>query len=253
MRNLLGRLEGMLLIALGLGMGTLVDSSLYWLYLNPKFTWLTAATALLLMATGVIVLLHPRECPNRTGMAVLALFALVAVLGFARASQPPSVAVPRPPAAFEGDSEETRVVLDDREYTKINTAELYLLSHAKGGMTDTPFVVRGFVKRTAELDASGHFMLLRLTVSCCLADAVAVGLRVRTDQVSELEDGQWLQVFGGLAPAPEDLPNPVPTIKSAILWVVHPRTVLHAHRINPIDVPEIPFIFQVRDEEPYAY
>ncbi|NTW38109.1 MAG: hypothetical protein HGB17_18840, partial [Syntrophobacteraceae bacterium] len=68
------------------------------------------------------------------------------------------------------------------------------------GETAGPYVLQGFVKRSPELDRSGHFMLLRLTISCCLADAVAVGLRVQYDRVGELEDGQWLQVFTDVRP-----------------------------------------------------
>jgi hypothetical protein len=252
MKKLGGTLEGVLLVALGTGMAALVDSNYYWLYLNPKFTSLTAATALLLITTGVVAALHPNERPNLSGIALFALFGCVAVLGFARASQPMPNS-PRAPLPFESEPEEARLTANGRDYVKINTAELYLSAEQAAGETAGPYVLQGFVKRSPELDRSGHFMLLRLTISCCLADAVAVGLRVQYDRVGELEDGQWLQVFTDVRPTPADLPNPVPAVKSAIFWVVHPRFVLLPHTVNRIDAPEIPFIFQVRDKEPYAY
>ena len=60
-----------------------------------------------------------------------------------------------------------------------------------------PVKVIGFVYREAGMEAT-QFMVARFTLSCCVADALAIGLPVELDNAAEFADGIWVQIEGEL-------------------------------------------------------
>lgn len=62
-------------------------------------------------------------------------------------------------------------------------------------LNDQPVDVIGFVYTEPDFDA-GMFMVARFTVSCCVADASAIGLPVAYADVASLPQGDWVRVQG---------------------------------------------------------
>jgi putative membrane protein len=56
--------------------------------------------------------------------------------------------------------------------------------------------VIGFVYRDARFDRATQFMAARFIVSCCVADAQAIGLVIETSQAGSLHEDDWVHVRG---------------------------------------------------------
>jgi len=54
----------------------------------------------------------------------------------------------------------------------------------------------GFVYRDIRFDKQPRFMVARFTISCCVADAVAIGVIVQSDQAPKLAPDSWIHVKG---------------------------------------------------------
>ena len=65
--------------------------------------------------------------------------------------------------------------------------------------TDQSAHLIGFVYRDDRFN-SESFMLSRFVVSCCVADATAIGLIVRSPQAASLPGDQWVEVSGHFEP-----------------------------------------------------
>ncbi|MBK8020222.1 MAG: TIGR03943 family protein [Chloroflexi bacterium] len=90
-----------------------------------------------------------------------------------------------------------------------------------------PVDVVGFIYREPTF-ADDQFMVARFTVSCCVADASAIGLAVQSQDTASLEQGSWVRVQGTLHLADfrgERLP------------------VVQAERIDRVDQPEHPYLY----------
>jgi hypothetical protein len=144
--------------------------------------------------------------------------------------------------------------MDGIEYIKLNTAELFLIAEQHKDRIPLKYAVRGFVVRSPELDRVKRFALLRVHMFCCLADAVAVGFVVPHDQVETLRTGQWVRVAGVLKSESQDRKTLQSVrMENVPFSAVNEKYVLVPDRVDPVDPPQFQFIFEFRDEEPYAY
>lgn len=87
--------------------------------------------------------------------------------------------------------------------------------------------VVGFVyqdKRYGE----GHFLVTRYMVSCCVADASALGLVVAWPDAPKLENDQWVEVRG------------VFTRSSLDAWQM---PILNAQAVTPVAIPDQPYLY----------
>jgi putative membrane protein len=75
-----------------------------------------------------------------------------------------------------------------REFNRINNPASF---------NDLPVNVLGFVYREPDMPAN-QFLVARFTVSCCVADAFAIGLPVQLENAQDYETGTWVQVQGNL-------------------------------------------------------
>ena len=250
-------LEGAMLVALGLAMGALILSGNYWLYINPKFQWLTATTAGLLVLVGVASALQPPRPVNRSGVLIFLAFLCYTIWGNFQVLAPPPpdlLARPTPPPPHSREDEKARETLNGIEYIRINTGELFNLCEDKGVDAGAHYTLQGMVVRTPELDRAGQFIVARLAVFCCFADAVAVGFRTSDPNGrSGLKNGEWVQIYGRLEGTSNELPQPEITFEGAVATAVHPRSVIIPEKTVPIAAPEIPFIFEFREAEPFAF
>jgi len=246
-----GIIEGSIVLALGLAMSALVRADNYWLYLHPKFKWLTFPAGILLVIVGANALVYNRR-PNFSRIIIFLAFSTLATIGyFSPNHTSSSTAGPREEVSPE---QESRIVLDNQEYIKINLGELYAISE-RGLKEETAarYVTRGIVKRDPELNKIGQVVLLRVFMWCCFADAVAVGFRVQCDQHEEFPDGQWVRVYGKLQRLPSQLTEPPVKVKGVLSKALHRVDGIVAAKVEKIEPPPIPFIFEVRKSEPYAY
>lgn len=250
-------IEGLLLILLGAFMGLLLLSDNYWLFLNPRFTWLSASAAGILMVVGIIAVFHPRPHGNPIGIVIFSGFLLLSVWSTSRELQGRTMGSPA--RVDRAEPEEARTSLNGREYIRINTAELFsLCEERKGEAIEERFVVRGYVMVPTDVGTAGRLIVARTLVTCCLADAVAVGFRVLGDVPARtppevLEAGRWIQVFGRMQALPEAEPDVELKIIQGIPVLLHPRYTVIAEFLTETAEPFPPFIFEFRSEEPYVY
>lgn len=87
--------------------------------------------------------------------------------------------------------------------------------------------VTGFVYRDPRNQAD-QFWVSRFTISCCVADASAIGLLVQTEQAAGLKNDSWVRVTGKLAVG-EFAGEKIPVIAPA--------------KIEPVDQPENPYLY----------
>jgi hypothetical protein len=252
MKRIGGLIEGLILQAIGAYAAALVLFGDYWRFLNPKFKWLTGATAAMLFLTGTVALLNPNRRFKFSRILIFLLFLRIFTIGITG-----SLSFGNFLSGFnhkEHAKENSRVTLNGLEYVKINLVELHLLSEKiDSEKMAARYVVRGMVRRTQELEALGQFALMRVSVFCCLADAVATGFRVRDDRPDEFADGQWVEVYGTVKRLPKKLPEPHLHTQGMLLTVLYDSYLLVPDKITPIKKPEIPFMFEFRKQEPYAY
>ncbi len=90
-----------------------------------------------------------------------------------------------------------------------------------------PVDVIGFVYRDAR-SGKNQFWVSRFAVSCCVADAAALGLLVQTDQATSLKTDTWVRVTGKISTgqfAGETMPAIVPD------------------KIEPVEQPMQPYLY----------
>lgn len=215
------RLSGLILLALGLSSAAFALAGDYTVLMNPAFRWVTIGGALLVTGLGVVLSLSSHG-GSRSALVIFGLFlALVAVARPETGGVAPLLV---PPAG--------QPTLEREGYERLESRALFRnLDEEVRDLPGGQVVMRGFVKRLDSLDARGQFILLEPLMACCLADAVALGLRVRNGAGVLPEDGSWIHVFGDL----DELDAPVATRPfrvGAILFVQVSRVhELVAHEI----------------------
>lgn len=88
--------------------------------------------------------------------------------------------------------------------------------------------VVGFVFRDSRF-GDNQFMVTRFTLSCCVADAMAVGLVVNSDDATEFATDTWVRIEGTFQETEFD--------ESFI-------PVLYAESITPVEQPAQPYLYQ---------
>ncbi len=79
----------------------------------------------------------------------------------------------------------------------------------------------GFVYKDARYENSDRFLLSRFTVSCCVADASAVGITVRWPEAAALPKDEWVDVSGRFEIGDVD-GKPAPVLVADKLEVTEP-------------------------------
>ncbi|MGD8562168.1 MAG: hypothetical protein PVG03_06520 [Desulfarculaceae bacterium] len=244
--------EALILLGLGAYLAWLSLSQDYWVLMNPKFGWLTLTTGVLLAALGVASLIMRQLCPTPLRLASFLVLAALVVTFDADAITPgsPGLRIQRQPAQAS-----PRLTHNGVSYIKINTLELFALIKANDTQKlGEPYVVRGVVRRSPELDRRGEIALLRPQIYCCAADAVALGFRVKTPQYQDLKDNQWVRVLGRIKKLPKPEKNLyAPKLQGVFFSLFHEEAIIIADAVEPVSVPKMPYIFFAKSEEPYAY
>jgi uncharacterized repeat protein (TIGR03943 family) len=90
-----------------------------------------------------------------------------------------------------------------------------------------PVDVIGFVYREPGMSET-QFMAARFTLSCCVADALAIGLPVQADDAGQFADGAWVHITGVLEAG---------EFNGDFLPVIRPQ------QIEAIDQPQNPYLY----------
>lgn len=250
MTRLVSILEGAALILLGGFMLHLVRGDSYWYFLNPKFEPLTAVAGAVLVLIGLALPFSLSREIRPTRLFVLLAFVCMAVWVQSATNREYTA---EPYGMEEPQAVESRVELGGEEYVRMNTAELFMLLAADSGTAPKRVALRGMVRRSPEMDRQGRFVLVRMAIVCCLADAVAPGFVV-VGSKSLPEDGAWVSVAGRFEPLAVDKAGVGSiAVQGVISTLINDKFVIYSRKTEQVKRPELPFIFEFRREEPYAY
>lgn len=212
-------------------------------YINARFAWLSLVAVVLFAAlalTLVYRLAQQRQSAGayelaspqmRLGWPVVALLAVPLALGLLIPARPlgagavttRGVGLIAPNAAAGSALERPRTgpknILDWlRDFSKAGDVR---------SLVGQPVDVVGFVYRDPRA-ARDQFWVSRFTVSCCVADASAIGLLVQADAGFDAKNDQWVRVVGKLGTgefAGETIPVVLP------------------EKIEPVDAPPQPYLY----------
>lgn len=233
-------LKTALLLGLGLYFVYIIVTGNLTNYINIRFSWLSYVAAvifLLLGATSVYSLMQQRghkhdhehhdHDHSPISWAVLAVVAVPLVLGTLIPSRPLGA------AAVEGDLSASSLGGDSSAAFSLPPEQRNILDWLRAfNSADDPAVfngqtvdVVGFVYR-GENDADDLFQVARFTISCCVADSVAIGLPVMWAE--DLPQDTWVRVRGQLATG---------TINGEARPVVQPTSV------EIVPQPEHPYLY----------
>lgn len=202
-------------------------------YINIRFVWLSYVAAGLFLLFGVGSVVRILRTSDAASLYVLSsaryitwttLLVVLTPLFF-------GLLIPARPLGAEAVNGgiDTRVVLGTNESSfTIAPEERNVLDWLRmfGNSTDynefagQPVNTIGFVYREPDF-AGDEFMMARFTVSCCVADASALGLPVVFADTSNLTDGEWVEVVGEIAVQPfgEDT---MPVVDARTVTVIPP-------------------------------
>lgn len=272
MNSVLRFIEACLLMAMGTFMATLAVSSAYWQFMNPKYSWLTLGTGAVLIVVSFGCLFNTqrqRRMSELIGIVVFLILAATAIVksDYLSMSTMPDASddqaswgvpeMPNPAGGSLSDpyrepSSGTAVVIDGREYVKINVAELLNLELEGRLDAGGKYAMQGAVLRTPELDKAGYIGIGRLLISCCFADSTGVVTLVRVGDPTAYRTGSWVRAVGVLE---EDTPFPGETITvtGALTAARSERFVMDGVDVTEVPVEGVPFVFEIRKAVPFAY
>ncbi len=203
-------------------------------YINARFVWLSylAAAFFFVLMIGSTIATLRRDTARHDGTepiswGVIATLAIPLLLG---------TLVPSEPLGAEavGGISTTAVLGTNEANFVVSPANRNILDWLRlFGSTDdmTEFNgqqadVSGFVYREPSFPEN-HFMVARFTVSCCVADAYAIGLPVYYVG-DNLTDGEWVQVQGVMQ---------VGDFREDVVPIVQ------ADKLTQIEQPEHPYLY----------
>ena len=253
-------LEACLLMGMGGFMYWLSLSSVYWQFMNPKYSWLTMISGFALFAVGCACMSDSHRRRKASEVIWLTIFLVLAGTGLQMddyfAEQQGMVeggfSEVFADAAVQPGSGEPTVEFEGETYVRINTAEL--LQGEKDGVfkAGERFAFQGVVVRSEELDQAGLIGVGRLMIACCFADSVGAAWVVRVDDPTRYKDGRWVHVAGVLEPLDVEYDGIV-KIQGALTAARSEGFMLAAENLEERPVEGVPFIFEMREGQPYAY
>ena len=246
------RLPGLIMILIGLNILLFVSSGQYWTLLNPKYTMVTTVTGYTCGLIGLILVLIPATLQRSSLFSAVIILGLLGALNVSiwlnQQGSSPKVSLSLEEHVDRLFSREKKF---DKEYIKINIAELTTLIENNSSQIDSNnFLFRGQIYRSG----AGEYKVLRTAVACCLADAISIGLKVRTDLPVDYADGQWVKVYGHITEETKSEPFDSHLAKATgFMTVIQPGVIFQADALKEIDMPDLPMIFQFHQQEPFVY
>ncbi len=202
-------LQGMILAGLSLFLlMKLMDGSVLF-YLNRRFIVLAMLAVALLAALAQEMLAGRPAAKNppsttRNSWQNLFWMAVPLVIGLAIPAKPlDSLAAAqrgielRAPLTVNAAAKLVSFDLPASERTLLDWIRVFDLSNDPADYLNAPADVVGFVYHDPR-QAGDQFMLVRFAVTCCVADATAVGLPVAWGSATTLNENGWVRVRGSI-------------------------------------------------------
>jgi putative membrane protein len=225
------------MLGMGLYLAALILTNRLSNYINLQFGWLTLMSAVLLIGMGLWSLWQMRR-PTAYGMAHLPIqfsslivLAIPLLLGIAVPSQPLTASAITGGISLNpvGGSMVQSYVKPPLERNILEWLREFSNTPNPAALDGMEVDVVGFVYREPDM-AANQFMVARFTMSCCVADAFAIGLPIEATEESSaaLVDGMWIRVRGTLKAG---------TFKGTAVPIINPTA------IEPIDTPDQPYLY----------
>jgi len=191
-KRIYGLCEAAFLVVLGIAILWFALSEHYGLLMNVKFRWLTVTGAALLLVMGLFALTTRQRRPSINSL-IFAFMVVVTLVGKPYLPDANSMKLMEPPlpAGLWDQVDLTR-------FPRKELQDLFSKEIDQLGRTGASFTTIGVVKRLEALDQHSSFALMTSMMFCCIADALAVGFRVPTEELETMEGGQWIMVSGKL-------------------------------------------------------
>jgi uncharacterized repeat protein (TIGR03943 family) len=238
--NLPGWLKTALLLGLGLYFVYNILSGNLTNYINVRFAWLSYVAAILFLLIGGYSAYHMLRhhssgehhhdhAHTPMSLGALLVIAIPLILGTLIPSRPLGA------EAVDGNVSLTSAAATTTTTFTINPQDRNVLDWLRvfnstedySEINGQPADVIGFVY-TEPTFGDDQFMVARFTISCCVADASAIGLPTYWQEMDTLEQGQWVRVQGTMQLGQfrdDSLP------------------ILQATSVEVIDQPEHPYLY----------
>ncbi len=224
-RRIYGLCEAAILVLLGVAILWFAMSSRYGLLMHVKFKWLTVAGAALLLVMGLAALGAVQKRPGLNTF-VFGLMLLVTFVG--KPYLPDANSMNLPESSLQAGLWDQ---IDQTRFPRKELPVLYMKDSEEMFHNDASFATIGIVKRLEELDKHGSFALMTSVMFCCVADALAVGFRVPTEELENMENGQPIMVCGKLVQEEAEIALPNFRFGRATMSSVHKTYYLQPEKI----------------------
>jgi putative membrane protein len=223
------------LLGMGLYLTVLIVTNRLSNYINLQFGWLTLMSAVLLLGLGAWSLWQLRR-PAAHGTAHLPIqlssvlvLSIPLILGLAVPSQPLGADAITGGVSLNpvGGSTVQSYVKPPLERNILEWLREFSNTPNPAAFDGQEVDVVGFIYREPSMEAN-QFMVARFTMSCCVADAFAIGMPVVTETPSEMADGTWVHIRGTLTSG---------TFNGNAVPILTPTS------IEPIDIPDQPYLY----------
>jgi uncharacterized repeat protein (TIGR03943 family) len=206
--KLVGWAKSVVLVGLGIFFIYSIASGNLTNYINERFAWLSYVAAglfLLLGAANTVDLWLHRDYAllDRSHApitwTVIAIVAIPLVLGTLVPSRPLGSAAAQGGVSLSAASitKATSFTTDPLKWNVLDWLRAFNMTDDVNSFNGKQADVVGFVYREATFP-DNQFMVTRFTVSCCVADASALGLPVVSDKASQFPADTWVEIKGTL-------------------------------------------------------
>jgi uncharacterized repeat protein (TIGR03943 family) len=244
------RLKALVLVLMAIFFAEKLASGRLYFYIGPRFAWLSVlAVALFIMLAGAYNLVGKQKANSHSEQLVHehnhlpAEGGMVSVWPLVIVALPLALGTLIPPRPLGASAISSRGVTTDMAVTTgtaptrltVIPGERNVLDWVRA-MSENPDPaalngqkadVIGFVYRDARF-AEDQFMIARFTITCCIADALAVGLVVQDANARQYPADSWVRVQGTFGQG-SLAGNPIP--------------ILMAEQITPVQPPEQPYLY----------
>lgn len=238
-------LKALLLILMALFFAAiLVDGKLYY-YIGPRFAWLAlVAVCLFILLAGAYNLVrrgndhsghddHPHDHEHAPDtqesiwpVLITAIPLILAVVVPAKPLGADAIASRGVSTGFAGRGS-TAITVDPSARTVLDWAQAISATSDPSALDGQQADAIGFVYRDPRFGRN-QFMLTRFAITCCVADALAIGVVVQSEKSPQLQADSWVHVKGPFKSGQLDGQS---------------MPVLMAVEVSPIQPPDQPYLY----------
>jgi uncharacterized repeat protein (TIGR03943 family) len=261
MKKFLSIISSLVMIFSGAYIFYLILSGSYPNFLNPKFVWLTGSCGALLILMGIVTLFI-RLSVKISAVIIMILFVIICLLAPAvrlHGEELNKINPSDPAWQIRPELHSTKVTINGNDYIPINIAEMYMILYNNPPkkvneiIKKNNYVFRGFIYRNQKLEKLGQFAVMRVAMSCCIADAVALGFRIKTEDEANYKNDDWVRVYGHLEKFKPDKLEETVDISGIANTDLKNDFMFIADKLEPDREPQSPFIVEWKEKAPFAY